>query len=159
MKKLLLVVSLVLSAFSFQANAATIPLTSVPGGYLGSFNATKSGAFIDTWTFEVPFISAISASATSSKATFGAKIIGAINGLTATLNGVALKLTTEGTSKELSIDNLLSNAGTQTLIISGTSAGSYGGSIAVAQTPIPAALWLFGSAFMGLFGVSRRKSA
>jgi len=41
-----------------------------------------------------------------------------------------------------------------------TKTASIGGSvdINVGAVPIPAAVWLFGSALMGLFGVSRRKS-
>ncbi len=158
MKKILVVVSLVMAAFSFQASAATTYLGTIQvfetfGGYITADNSK------DTWTFNLPYQSVISASATNSYAKFAAKITGKINGFTATLNGVALDLTTIGTTQMLSIDNLLSKTGLQTLEISGTGEGSYGGSIAVAQTPIPAALWLFGSALMGLFGVSRRKSA
>jgi len=41
------------------------------------------------------------------------------------------------------------------VVVDGTGPGSY---ILTAETPIPAAVWLFGSALMGLFGASRRKS-
>jgi len=52
---------------------------------------------------------------------------------------------------------MLSATETVDLIVSGTftSLASYD---VVLNTPIPAAVWLFGSALMGLFGVSRRKS-
>jgi len=36
--------------------------------------------------------------------------------------------------------------------------GSYSVGVLTAETPLPAAVWLFGSALMGLFGASRRKS-
>jgi len=45
--------------------------------------------------------------------------------------------------------------------ISGTASNTLGFQLSVqsvSEVPIPAAVWLFGSALMGLFGVSRRKS-
>jgi hypothetical protein len=159
MKKILVVVSFILAAFSFQANAATYNIGTVAdfetiGGYL-----TEDNGYTDTWNFNVLFQSVISASATNTFAKFKANIVGKINGFSATLDGVNLGGATFGNAQLLSIDNLLASAGEHSLVISGASEGSYGGSIAVAQTPIPAAVWLFGSALMGMMGVSRRKKA
>jgi len=51
---------------------------------------------------------------------------------------------------------LLAATDTVTMVVTGNfSNASYGMTLA---TPIPAAVWLFGSALMGLFGASRRKS-
>jgi len=65
----------------------------------------------------------------------------------------------DGSNFDIGVFNsiILSVADFATMVIVGTgfSGASYGVTMA---TPIPAAVWLFGSALMGLFGVSRRKS-
>jgi len=55
----------------------------------------------------------------------------------------------------------LFNTTTYTLTILGGLAGNFGGSVTttVSAVPLPAAVWLFGSALVGLFGASRRKSS
>jgi hypothetical protein len=158
MKQILVAVTLVLAAFSFQANAATYNIGTISdfetfGGYITADNQQ------DTWNFSTLFQSVITASGTNAFAKYKGKFVAKIQGLTATLDGVALAVTNNGSSQVFSIDNLLSNAGSHSLVIGGSSAGAYGGSIAIAQTPIPAAVWLFGSALMGMMGISRRKKA
>ncbi len=48
--------------------------------------------------------------------------------------------------------------GTYKLLVVGTTGFNIALGNAVSNVPVPAAVWLFGSALMGLFGVSRRKS-
>jgi hypothetical protein len=159
MKKILVVVSFILAAFSFQANAATYNLGTINDFESFSGYLTKDNGYSETWNFKVLFQSVVSASATNTASVFKGKIVGKVKDFSATLDGISLDLASLGNAQFLSIDNLLASAGDHSLVISGSSDGSYGGSIAVAQTPIPAAVWLFGSALMGMMGVSRRKKA
>ncbi|MEQ1545192.1 hypothetical protein [Methyloglobulus sp.] len=164
MKKVLVALGLAISAFSFQASAATFNSYDLGAitdfkGFNGEFRGT--GPFEDTYIFVAPANDGISASATNSftiNAKTG-KTIGKINNFAAQLDGVDLLLSSGGTFQLLMADLAGTAEQFHSLVISGTSTGSYGGSIAVAQTPIPAAIWLFGSALMGLTGVSRRKAA
>ncbi len=162
MKKLVVVLTLAMAAFTFQANAATIDL-----GYIESkqhFGNSVVAIFTDTYTFTAPPNLAIGAPVTY----FGfiIKMPKIINTFAATSDSIPLGFTSSGTgafnSQMLSGAIPGSSAGSHSLVISGTTNGntSYGGDVAdVAQTPTPAAMWLFGSALMGLTGVSRRKKA
>lgn len=70
----------------------------------------------------------------------------------------------QGTTASATLTRFLT-AGNYTLILGGydgTTAGTnlaYTATISAAPVPIPAAVWLFGSAALGLFGVGRRKAA
>jgi hypothetical protein len=158
MKKLLIVLSLAMAAFSFQAGAATVGLVN---GH-GSFSASHDTAFEDTWTFTIPLQGNVSAAAIN----IADNLAGLIEKFSASLDGSNLSYKLEDTTQTLIGKILGSAAGSShTLIISGASQGSYGGSIdttrppAIGQTPIPAAIWLFGSALIGLTGATRRKTA
>lgn len=165
MKKLLVVLSLAMAAFSFQASAATfnLGLVNVSKG----FSNTISGAFTDTYNFSAPSNNGIGVSGTNVAVTFSGFAYGLIQNFAATLDGHLLNPSNSTTyngpvtlfTQLLSGSLPGSAAGSHVLTFTGTGNGSYGGSIAVAQTPIPAAVWLFGSALMGLTGISRRKSA
>lgn len=159
MNKLFAVVSLVLAAFSFQANAATdLGLITLSK----DFSNTVSGAFSDTYNFSTLPNSEIGVSATNVSISLFGKTFGKITDFSAILNGTALQLTT--TTVDNAIAYVLTGnvfGGTNhSLVISGNAGNgaSYGGSIAVAQTPIPAAVWLFGSALMGVMGIRRKKA-
>jgi hypothetical protein len=155
MKKILVVLSLMLTAFSFQANAASLSWTSAPldgtaaifGGdptaLLGVAVVPKKGTSINhAWTFAV---------------TGGSMNVG----IQLTDIPSWLKSATFG-----SFDLLASNftgvlaAGSYTINLIGKTVGANSSySLRVAETPIPAAVWLFGSALMGLVGVKRRQVA
>jgi hypothetical protein len=157
MKKLLVVLSLAMSAFSFQASAATVALDA--SGF-GAFHAshTTGGSWADSWTITFPSTSDIAAGAQNT----WARISGQIANFTLSLDGIVVDTTPVLNGKSQLLSVFLPNAPgsiAHTLVVSGTSNGSYTGSFQVAQTPIPAAVWLFGSALMGLTGVSRRKKA
>ena len=161
MKKLLVVLGLAMAAFSFQASAATITLVNGSG----HFSNNVVGEFTDTWTFTAPANNGIGATATNigvfdfSNFT----ISGVISSFVGTLDGHLLTTLATPTLNVLVGNFLGSIAGQHTLVFSGNAGAgaAYGGNvaIAVAQTPIPAAVWLFGSALMGLTGISRRISA
>ncbi len=161
MKKLVVVLSLAMAAFSFQASAATLDLGTINSSK--DFGNTVSGSFVDTFTFFVPSNNGVGVSATNVGIKFNKQIWGLISDFSATLNGIALNLTSTAVSngifQTLFTSTSGSAAGSHTLVFTGTGNGSYGGAIAVAQTPIPAAIWLFGSALAGLTGMSRRKKA
>jgi hypothetical protein len=169
MKKVLVVLGLAMSAFSFQASAATFNLGAVNDDFNFSHKLTTADkdvstkTFSDTWNFTAPANGGIGVSATNT----WLKLISEIQNFSATLDGIDLDKSSStiilpngvnSTTQVLLGGIFGSAAGHHKLVISGTTVGSYGGSIAVAQTPIPAAIWLFGSALMGLTGMSRRKS-
>lgn len=153
MKKLLVVLGLAMLAFSFQAGAATISLTNGSG----EFSGTHTGAFTDTFTFTVPTQSDIGASAHNT----WVKIAGEIVNFSLTLDGIftdssVFSLASRGTNT-VSVFSLNALSGLHTLVVSGDTGGHYVGSVEVAETPIPAAVWLFGSALMGLTGMRRKQ--
>jgi len=159
MKKLLVVLSLAMAAFSFQAGAATLSWTSTPGGtnaqqvspyeLFGSAGPLSKGHDVssDTWTFSLDSLSRIVVEVTAlpvSTPWFS----------NVTLNGNALTQLNGGWL----YDGVLA-AGDYTIQMFGKSPNNIAGYLLSVQTPIPAAVWLFGSALMGLTGISRRKSA
>ena len=154
MKKLLIVLGLAMAAFSFQASAATINLGMVTNTANIAGNLTGP-SFLDTWDFTIPGTSVVGITAVN----VSFEISGLIQDFAATLDGTDLFLLPAGLSQFLLGVDFAAASGAHQLVITGSSAGSYTGGIAVAQTPIPAAIWLFGSALMGLTGVSRRKKA
>jgi hypothetical protein len=161
MKKLLVVLGLAMAAFSFQASAATVTFnfnlgtvndTASFSHTLNSSNLPTGKSFKDNYSFWVPANNGIIADAITSS----------ISSLIGTLDGHVLIKSYDSLLKHYVLSGSLLGplgAGAHTLILTGSSRGSYGGDITVAQTPIPAAIWLFGSALMGLTGISRRKLA
>ena len=161
MKKILVVISFVMAVFSFQANAANIALGTI--SLSKDFSNTVSGAFSDTYTFNTSLPSTVGVSATNVAVKFSGNIFGEISNFAGTLNGVALEFSTATVGNAIAkfLVGNVSGATDYTLVLSGNAGNgaSYGGSIAVAPVPVPAAVWLFGSALMGMLGVSRRKKA
>jgi hypothetical protein len=166
MKKLFVVLGLAMSAVSFQASAAnfTLDLTD----FSETFGKKVTGAFSHDYSFTVP--SNLGGSAHLGNTTFSG--LQKILGFGASLDGVGFTAEKDGNVFELHLNEFLSLAtnATHHLIVSGTGitgkSASYGGTIAIVEeqspgavTPIPAAVWLFGSALMGLMGVKRRKTA
>lgn len=75
---------------------------------------------------------------------------------------IASTSSTLGNVTILTIDNVLLNAGTYVLEIrgsvTGASGGGYSGLLNVAPVPVPGALWLMGSAVIGLGAVARKRA-
>ncbi len=158
MKYLLVVLGFVLSSLSWQANAAAVDL--------GLINDTATfennhllGKFADTYTFTVPsnigasaFVGNTFKIASQKIADFQATLDGVSFG-SAVLIGKNQFLTKEFDS--------LTTAITHTLVITGNALKltGYAGHIDIAaQTPIPAVVWLFGSALASLACIRRRKA-
>ncbi|MEQ1560275.1 MAG: hypothetical protein ABL933_15235 [Methyloglobulus sp.] len=159
MKKLLVVVGLLLAAFSFQAGAATITLDGAGTGS-GFFGQTVKGAFTTDWEFTV----APNGGGSAHLGNTYIKGKGSIVDFAATLDGIAFAPEFDDGANELHLPFFAAlTPGLHHLIVSGTGivgkTASYSGTLIVAQTPIPAAVWLFGSALVGLVGAKRRKAA
>ena len=157
MKRFLAVLSLMLgSVFSSQLSAATFDLGAVYDftSFSGTFRG--KGPFEDTYIFTAPDNTGINVSLTNTFIAGFNSVIGKISDFSAKLDGVDLTLSSGAIFQLLSGGIGESPLGFHALVISGASAGSYGVSIAVA-TPVPAALWLFGSAAIGLAGIVRRR--
>jgi hypothetical protein len=159
MKKLLVVLSLAMAAFSFQASAATIAWTSTPAGttaqqvspfaLFGQAGPLAKGHDVsaDTWSFSLDALSRIVVEV-SSLPVSTPWITGA------SLNGDAFTSLNGGWI----FDSVLA-AGEYTIQLFGIAPKNTSGYQLNVETPIPAAVWLFGSALMGLVGASRRKTA
>ncbi len=166
MKHVLLVLSLALIGLSFQANAATKDLGMILDNETFGNKSVATG-FSDTYTFMVPDNVETTISLTNSFS--GPNRDGFITAFNATLNGVSFDLTTNNSSQllEAAFSDLAANTAYSLLVtgtdVLGRGTGSYGGSfqlsINTANTPIPAAIWLFGSALLGLTGLKRRQAA
>ncbi len=90
-----------------------------------------------------------------------------ITGYTLSLSGGSIvgteTLTTSGKVGEQTISNLILKPGTYDVSITarGPSNATFGGTIGISPVPVPAALFLFGSAITGagVFGARRRRKA
>ncbi|MEQ1544619.1 hypothetical protein [Methyloglobulus sp.] len=166
MKYLLLVLSLTLVGLSFQASAATKDLGMIVDNENFGNKSVVTG-FSDTFTFMVSDNIETTISLTNSFSGPGKD--GFIKGFSAKLNGVSFDLTANKSSQllEAAFKDLVANS-SYSLLVTGTdvlgTSGSYGGSFQLsinntANTPIPAAIWLFGSALLGLTGLKRHQAA
>jgi hypothetical protein len=175
MKKIFL--SLVLSLFLLPmvANSAAIEITSVPSGTVGvnngsgTNNATGthtgiSGNFSDKWDIIYPAGALISLASSNSFSSFD--ILYSLNGSAfASVSTLVPSLLVANGSGGYALGPLaIGPASPLQLIINGNgNNGSYNLNISSGAVtppnavPVPAAVWLFGSALMGLVGVSRRK--
>jgi hypothetical protein len=166
MGRLLIVVSLAILALSFQAKSATLswvtdsvpisPYTTSGGtsqNLLGSVAGLgKDVAVKDSWTFKLSALSQIIVNVSSLKVNptwvDGVELDG--NPLTQ-IGGV--------TNGAWLFDNVL-GVGAHIISLVGTTNGLNSGyqlnveSPITGQTPIPAAAWLFGSALLGLIGLT-----
>ncbi len=157
MKYMLIALGFILSITSWQASAAPMDLGLINDTATFENNHLK-GAFSDTYTFTVPnnigasaFVGNTFKIASQKIADFKATLDGVSFG-SAVLIGKSQFLTKEFDS--------LATAITHTLVISGTALKltGYAGHIDIAMpTPIPAVVWLFGSALASLACVRRRK--
>jgi|GEM_PF-5202281 len=75
--------------------------------------------------------------------------------LASNVSGPSLATLSFDTINVFSFNYLLMSGVDYIVRVTGTAPAAYSIS---AETPLPAAVWLFGSALMGLFGASRRKS-
>ncbi len=166
MKHILLILAVMLSAWSFQAGAATVDLGLVDDNAdIG--NDGLSGSFSDTYTFTVPGNN-IGGSFSVTNSFVVRTNAGFIENFVATLDGVAFTPVTVPGTQLLSLDLAAALAsGVHELVVTGVGVAvngrtaSYGGSIQIdtSEVPVPAAVWLFGSALAGLFGTKRRRQA
>ncbi len=165
MKKVLFLVSVVMAVLSFQANAATLTWGAVsnplglasqlsPFDLNGQLIGLKNKVVVnDTWQFNLSADADAEVNVSSIKAnpTWLKSVL---------LDGI--QLTQNGGSKNGSWTFIgMLNAGMHTLSFGGTTNGrnsGYQANVAVAETPIPAALWLFGSGLLGLMGLTTRKN-
>jgi hypothetical protein len=131
---------------SFFANALTIDLsvdtqeaTFLPG----------SGSFADTWELEVLTGKIVDVNFSAVNISFASIDLNIANfDVTNTSNGFFATSLTEGLYTFLVIGD-----------VTGASGGVYTVSTSVSQIPLPAAAWLFGSAFIGLISFGRRRIA
>jgi len=145
-----------------QANASVIDLGDFDASvgradsYLfNSGNGLASGSPVDA---SVVFtISNAGSGASSAITAVSLELNSFINiaNFAATLNGTALTLSSGPGGTTALFQGMLAD-GAYTLLFSGDVTGSGGGiingAIAVEAVPLPAAVWLFGSALIGLFG-------
>lgn len=115
-----------------------------------SFANTVTGAFTDSWTFDLSAPSVIGASVTNVEIFLNGLANGGIQGFSATLNGVPLGLTTTpgGAAPVQTVTQVLAGntntflaKGAHELVVSGTgitgASASYGGNIVATPVPEP----------------------
>jgi hypothetical protein len=154
------------SSVSFGASLGSLPPSA-------SFSNTVTGAFTDTWTFDLGSPSIVATSLTNVGITFGSFSTGGITGLLAYLNGVQLLGPTSVTnSPPVTVTTQVLTgtrslpAGTFSLVVSGTGvtggSASYGGNIVALAAPVPEpesyAMLLAGLGVMGAIALRRNKS-
>jgi hypothetical protein len=148
------------------ASAAIIPVTFSAVGSDGSFSGTfgdtgiTNPTFTDTFTFTLPTgLASSTVSSTFQGATTD------VNFTSVTLNGTQFNVGAAGKNEFGFLDNLPVTNGTQTLIVSGTSAGngSFAGTIAFAPRAVPEpatwALMILGFGGVGGMVRNRRRQA
>lgn len=156
MKKLLVVLSLAFAAVSFQAGAATFSLLNLSNassdvGVGVVANSQHVGhSFSTGWKLTSdtsgPVLVAITANPAFSFDTL------------VKVNGFSVKTFASSTlDKVFNLSFLASDV--VEFFVKGTAGRSGNIDISVSSVPVPAAVWLFGSALMGMMGVTRRKKA
>ncbi|MBK8970376.1 MAG: hypothetical protein IPM37_02970 [Hahellaceae bacterium] len=160
-------ISLISAVGSAQAayNAPTMP-DLVSGGFVNGPLTTGqyefdnetvgiNSAIGDTWSFSLASNSAVELSVSPSEFNFmGAKIMGT------NLNG-SFGVTPIAMGEIVSLGVLLANTVYSINfngVVTGSIGGGYDGALKVAAVPVPAAVWLFGSALLGLTLFSRRRN-
>jgi hypothetical protein len=124
---------LAMAGFSFKVSAATVKLDTV--NHTVGFTNNVNGNFPGTWSFSAPSHRDVGVKKLQKRRIMYSQVFGM-------------------TSRYLQVlDNSI--PGSQTLVF--TESGNIIKDITVTQTPIPAAIWLFGSALVGLMGAKRRK--
>ncbi len=155
MKKLLVVLSFALFALSFQVNAATFFLTNSAnannqfGTDAVADAALVTSSFNHSWFFKSDANGTATFRIEGNEPTFSLNVF---------VDGVQVKSFVQDTADK--IFNLAFLAGQKlTFEIAGLSDDIDVISFKANAVPVPAAVWLFGSALMGLVGSSRRKKA
>lgn len=187
MKKLLVVLSLAISAFSYQASAGTLAWqdqtseqyqvsssehnsASTPTGGLSadaSFKIKTGGYIGDLWSYSNDSIENVIVNVYSTS--IADDFLVSVQLWDETFNWFGDLTEVENNHWQM-LASLSANTLNYIYLFGGNDSafndsalGDHGYTISIepqiAQTPIPAAIWLFGSAFMGLAGVSRRKLA
>jgi len=170
MKKILL--GLFFTMFAFQVNAATLSWDSINVATSGvvqsvdvdaqhltgqvSFNAVSAVATTDTWTYNLngdEIVDNVALEFFDNQMTVEKVWIDGTE-LTSVLQGSG-----DYATRLWSWSGLLTS-GLHTLTLENVMVTAASGQyqLKVSTVPVPAAVWLFGSALMGLVGVSRRKS-
>ena len=173
MKKMFL--GLVFVLFAVQVHAASLLTPSVivdssTSGTAYAFgNSLNSGAFAenatvaDTWGLQSSTLtSVLTVSSFNPVALYRVRVENDANVEIATadfsgggLNSLSFTFTDTNVVYRIFVNSINSTGALAALTGSGTTTYD----LKVSAVPIPAAVWLFGSALMGLVGVSRRKSA
>jgi hypothetical protein len=166
--------TLLLSSSNTYTHTFASPTLVIPGT-VGISNAVPGGfGFYDDFLFTIPAATANSITSTISLANIlgindlqvrlysatqsnPLPILGTPNG--GVVDGWTTVIAPGGSVSVISPTNL--GAGTYVLEVRGnvfgSSGGSYAGVLNVASVPVPATLWLFGSAIGGLISIRRRK--
>jgi len=164
MKKLLLVLSLAFAVISFDASAATLSWVSKPtkgvttgstaAGLLGSYGAgLKNGAINDNWVFNIADAAMVNIILNVQE------FINSTVNLTVKLDGVLISFDNAG----LWSFNGAETAGNHTINIfgtvknNGTTKSNIDINVGQSAVPVPGAIWLFGSALLGLVGLRTGK--
>ena len=130
------------------ASATSFATTLAPLTPSASFSNTVTGAFTDTWTFNLATPAAVAASVTNVEVSFASMSAGGIIGLQAWLNGMELfgpnsSVSTGGVTvaTQVRAGGATLPAGMYSLMVSGTgitgSNASYGGNIVAIPVPEP----------------------
>lgn len=160
----LIAVATALVAASPAYAVTPINLIPGPGGTLSagfSKTITPAGPFSEIFTFSLPSSGLTAAAAIS----ISVNNVSLINFTSATLNGTPLTPGSFPGGQTLSITSLATIAGTQTLVINGTSGGdgSFGGNISFAPSVVPEpgtwALLILGFGAVGSLMRRRARSA
>jgi hypothetical protein len=164
MKKLLLVLSLAFAVISFDASAATLSWVSKPkagttagsttAGLLGSYTkGLKNGSINDNWVFNIADVAMVNIILNVQE------FVNSTLNLSVKLDGALISFDGAG----LWSFNGLEGAGNHTISIVGTilNQGSTKSNINInvgqSAVPVPGAIWLFGSALLGLVGLRSGK--
>lgn len=125
---------------------SSVPSLSSFDGTGGSVVSIDSGSFVDLWTLSVDPGESASIGFNLLDLSVGGADIFKINGFTSAPLG-SYGLTNLGT-------------GVYDFLVFGSAFGASGGAYAggVSAVPLPAAVWLFGSAMLGLLSLAKRKN-
>jgi hypothetical protein len=163
MKRLFIVLSLAMLAFSFQASAATFSLLNNTTGVTDNgdivVNSEKIGtgstaAFATKWTLGAASDATGRVVITANPNTGNNAITFALDVL---VNGISVMSFASNTLDKVFNLSFLATDVVEFVVNGMVKKGSI--DISVSSVPVPAAVWLFGSALMGLLGTTRRKPA
>lgn len=156
-----ILLGLSISSQALVLDSATLDPTGVNGSLTGGYNITGlTGSFSQDITFDVVNASAQGVLGAVSVVSLNiGGIIGATN-LTASINGTPITINTISPLVDLGSLGTLFTNGSYILTLTGDalpSGASLSGNVALNSVPVPAAVWLFASAIVGLFGFRQRK--